>query len=497
MEMKDIANLQSQRGSKVIADSTKSNIKTLEEIEARCREHIENNAKQYRNKAANEKKEAIRSLVVEYVLQKKPLVEGFVTDANEPDTSRLIEKLVQDITDRGKLTSPLDDPSVSEIRLNGREIKIERSGKIYNLTDSDGNVVRFNNVEEQEVILKTLMGDKKLTPLDAIQSARTSEGYRIEAIHSSAVSPDPRDHSNDGYHVAVIRKFSENKPSLTDLVPNGTLTDDMAKLLKLCAIGDFTFWTVGPTGCGKTTMNNAIINCMTGASRMILIQNPSEIDARQRDPLTGRIVNDVVHLEATSVENPTKHDPTEENLMVACNRLSPDKISIGEIRRPQEFKLGYDIGLDGHPWNVTFHSFDTASALRRYMSQCLACSSGESPEMLLEVISSQVDLIITCKKLKDGSRKIIQISEVIDTNGEGTTPKYNDIYRFIPDRRNEYDANGNLTKITGKHVRVGKISDKLCEKLAMAGVREEHYEFFTRDLDQLYVETYKGEPINF
>lgn len=492
MELNDIVQMQNQRGSKESIRSTDTKTKNFDEVSAKCREYIEENSKRYKDKTPEGKKAVIKGLVVEYVMKYKPLVNGFILEGNEPDTNGLTDRLSNDITDRGKLTAPIEDPSVSEIRVNGREIKVERKGKIYDLTDTNGDVVRFDSIEEQEIVIKTLLGDVKLTPKDAIVSGRTIEGYRIEAVHSSAVSEDPRDNRNDGYHAFVLRKFSDDKPSLEDIVPWKTFSDDMARLLALMSIGNLTYWIVGATGSGKTTTSNAVLQKRENDSRMILIQNPSEMDARVRDSVTGRVTNDVLHLEARTIENPTVHDPTIENLMVACNRLSPEVISIGEIRRPQEFKLGYDIGLDGHPWNVTFHSSSTLRAIKRFMSQYMTASQGEPADLVMETLTEQVDFVVTQMKMRDGKRRVVQISEVLGVDPEvPTLPLYQDIYLFKPDRINEYDSEGKLKTITGKHVRVGKISDAMCEKLAMAGIPERMYKFLTEEPDGKE-ETYTG-----
>lgn len=493
MEIKDIANMQAQRGSKEAVKSSDINTKTIEETSTKCREFIEDNSRSYRDMTPDMKRSAIRSLVYEYVLKNKPLVKGFMLDNGEPDTNKLIERLTNDITDRGKLTAPIEDPEISEIRVNGREIKVESHGKIRDLLDTNGEVVRFDSPEEQEVVIKTLIGDAKLTPKDAILSARTVEGYRVEAIHKSAVSEDPRDNNNNGYHAFVLRKFDDYKPQLEDIiVKNKSFSDDMGRVLELAAVGNLTFWTVGATGSGKTTTNNAILQKRETNSRMILIQNPSEIDARVRDEITGRVVNDVLHLEARTVENPSPHDPTVENLMVACNRLSPEIISVGEIRRPSEFKLMYDIGLDGHPCNATFHSDSTVKALKRFLAEYLTASPGEPAELVLETLTEQVDLIITQMKLRDGKRKILQISEITGVSESNRLePTYNDLYVFEPSGINEYDDNGKLVEITGRHVRVGKISESMCNKLALAGVPRSKYEFLTTEPDGKE-ETYTG-----
>ena len=94
----------------------------------------------------------------------KPLVIGYIDDENRPDTLKLVDKLVEDITNYGILTSAIIDDSIFEIRGNGKEIKVEKDGRIQDLLDKDGNIVSFESPEQQEIIMRKLLGDVRLTP---------------------------------------------------------------------------------------------------------------------------------------------------------------------------------------------------------------------------------------------------------------------------------------------------------------------------------------------
>ena len=494
MTSKELLELQTQRGAKVSA-GVDTNLKSLEKVTNECRKAIEEASDKYKNLNIIDKKEAIKRIIVDYVMDNKPLVDGYRDGENKPDTLKLVNKLVEDITDYGILANAMADERVFEIRCNGKEIKVERDNRIQDLLDNDGNIVSFSSPEQQEIILRKLLGDVRLTPKDAIVNGSTIEGFRIAAVHSSALSADPSDPTAEKYHAFVLRKFHKHKMSLGQIVKQHTLSDNMARTLALCPAGGLTFFTVGPTASGKTTTNNAILMAVPPTTRTVLIQNPSEIDLRFKD-VSGRVYNDVLHLEATEKENPTPNDPTMQNLMDHTLRLSPSFVCFGEIRTNAEFKQAMKIMQAGHPINTTFHSESSAGAIKRFLTAYLAESGNEPSYLALSNIVDLVNIIIVQKIMRDGTRKIIQISEVIGIDEhDKDKPVLNDLYIFDIDREPEYDEAGNLVRINGTHKRVGKISSRTIRKFQLEGVAQSRYDFLLKDVDETEVETYTGKNI--
>lgn len=495
MTSKELLELQTQRGAKLAAGIDTS-VKTLERVTNECRKAIEEASDKYKNLKAAEKKEVIKQVIVDFVMNTKPLVKGYIDGENKPDTLKLVDKLIEDITDYGILASAMMDEKVFEIRCNGKEIKVEIEGKVQDLLDKDGKIVSFQSPEQQEIILRKLLGDVRLTPKDAIVNGSTIEGFRIAAIHSSALSPDTQDIAGDKYHAFVLRKFRKSKRDLGQIVRESqTLSDNMARTLALLPAGGLTFFTVGPTASGKTTTNNAILMSVPSTTRTVLIQNPSEIDLRKKDA-TGRVYNDVLHLEASEKENPTPNDPTMQNLMDHTLRLSPSFVCFGEIRTNQEFKQAMKIMQAGHPINTTFHAESSSGAIRRFLTAYLAESGNEPSHLALGNIVDLVNIIIVQKIMRDGTRKIIQISEVIgvDENDKDKV-KLNDLYIFDIDRDPEYDEAGNLVKINGTHKRVGKLSNRTIRKFQLEGVAKSRYDFLLEPINDAEVETYTGKNI--
>jgi pilus assembly protein CpaF len=495
MEAKDLLELQTQRGAKIAAGGD-TTTRTLEAVTNDCRKAIEEQSDKYRDLNPLDKKTVIKQIIIEFVMSTKPLVKGYIDGENKPDTLKIVDKLVEDITDYGILSQAMMDEDVFEIRCNGKELKVEIKGHVQDLTDKDGNIISFESPEQQEIIMRKLLGDVRLTPKDALVNGSTIEGFRIAAIHSSALSPDPQDPVAPKYHAFVLRKFKKVKMNLGDIVKFHTLSDNMARLLALCTAGGLTFFTVGPTASGKTTTNNAILQSVPATTRTVLIQNPSEIDLRFKDA-TGRVYNDVIHLEATEKEHPTPKDPTMMNIMDHTLRLSPTFVALGEIRSNGEFKQAMKILQAGHPLNTTFHAESSHGAIKRFQTAYLAESGNEPSHLALSTIVGLVNMIIVQKIMRDGTRRVIQITEVVGVDPNNREePLLNDLYLFDIDKDPEYDDAGNLIKINGTHRRVGRLSERTVRKFQLEGVAQSRYDFVIKDVDKTEVETYTGKDIN-
>lgn len=492
MDQRKLLELQTQRGAKTIGTDT--NVKTLEIVANECRKYIEDNSNKYRNLSGLEKREVIKQVIIDYIMDRRPLVRGYIDEENRPDTLKLVDKLVEDITNYGILTQAIIDDRYYELRLNGKEIKVEVEGRVRDLRDKDGNIISFDSPEQQEIVLRKLLGDVRLTPKDALVHARTIEGYRVAAIHSSAIGKDPDKPTEDSYHAAVIRKFKKSKLSLSEIVRFGTMSDGMARLLSLTTVGGLVFVTCGPTASGKTTTNNAMLKAIPPTVRVILIQNPSEIDLRMKDS-TGRVFNDVIHLEAKDYDNPRPSDPTMSNLMNHVLRLSPTLVCFGELRANEEFMLGMKIMQAGHPVNGTYHAEDSAGAIERFLTAYMA-ESGEGIETALSTLTRLMNIIVIQHIMDDGTRKILQITEVVGVDPDNPTRALlNDIYLFEPSGEAKYDEQGVVIDIPGVHKRVGKLSDKTVKKLKLKGINPSRYDFLVEDIKEGQVEMYTGDNI--
>ena len=414
-------------------------------------------------------KDKIKHEIMMWVQSTRPKASGM-------DTSTLIEKLNDAVCNYGILTQAMEDPDVFEIRCNGREMKVEKNGVVQDYVDAKGNRQFFTNVEEQDVVMKKLLGDVRLTPKDQLVSGRTVEGFRIAAVHSTAMSEDPDNPTADKYNAFVLRKFKKSKMTVDEIVEKGTMNAEMGALLKLLTKGGMTFLTVGPTASGKTTTNNAILKSVPPTTRTVLVQNPSEIDIRMKDQ-SGLVSNDCLHLEAHEAENPLATTATMKNVMDHVLRLSPTFVCFGEIRTDEEFQQAMKIMQAGHPINATYHAKTVEGAIWRFVVAYMSSSGNNNVSLALKQICSLVQIIIVQKILRDGTRKIIEIGEIVGSEGE--TPKINMLYKFEPDpKNNTYKPNGDVEHIAGKHVRLGNLSESTINVLKLEGVPYEEYQMF-------------------
>lgn len=464
MNSQDLMEL-SRRGSGALASQSQEDGRAIEVVVADLRVYLGSVSNRM------DSTDKIKHEIVNWVQNTRPVVSGY-TNAS------LIDRLTDDICNYGILTYAMQDPDVFEIRCNGRELKVEKKGRVQDYTDQNGKRLFFQTVEEQEVIMRKLLGDVRLSPKDQLVSGRTIEGYRIAANHYTAMSEDPDNPTAPKFCSFVLRKFQKSKMTVDDIVSKGTMTDEMGALLKLLTKGGLTFLTVGPTASGKTTTNNAILKSVPPTTRTVLVQNPSEIDIRHKDA-QGLVSNDVLHLEAHEAENPLSTTATMENVMNQVLRLSPTFVCFGEIRTDGEFQQAMKIMQAGHPINATYHAKTVEGAIWRFVVAYMSASGNNNVALALQQICSLVQIIIVQKILRDGTRKIIEIGEIVGSQGE--KPIINILYKYdTHPKENEYDEKGEVTKIAGEHVRISGLSDSTIEVLKLEGVPYDEYSIFEK-----------------
>ena len=380
--------------------------------------------------------------------------------------AELAADLTNEITNYGPITRYVKDDTIDEVRANGpKEIFLESGGKTLR---SDAT---FQNAEHMERIISKLIGISKvrLTPKSPMVNARTIEGYRVNATHAG-ISP----YNQPAF---VLRKFSKREIKPEDMVKTKSFSKNMYALLSLIPKADLSWMTVGPTGSGKTTLNELLVREINPMSRVITIENPSEMRLQRRNA-SGVVVNDVLQYECIADdEGTTSADPTMENLLINAMRQSPHWIGPGELRTPGEFATALRAAQTGHYFFTTIHAEGDEDAIIRFLTSYLMVS-GEPAELAMRNICSAVKFVIYQEKLADGKRKVTSISEV--TGSEGLRPVINQIYRFEINDVVEDAASRKVLEIVGRHKRVGMISPQIQQRMLKAGIRRERFEYFTR-----------------
>ncbi|MFC4102191.1 CpaF family protein [Paenibacillus xanthanilyticus] len=409
------------------------------------------------------KREMTKAYINEFVDSQKPSVDGYY------DLLQLKSALIDEITHYGPITRAMEDPAIDEIRANGPDqIFVETGGRSLAWDQ------HFTDREHMERIIAKLIGVSKvrLTPKIPMVNARTIEGYRVNATHAE-ISP---------YDMPafVIRKFNKKQITPRMFVENQSFTANMYKLLSLIPKADLSWITVGATGSGKTTLNEILVKEINPLSRIITIENPSEMRLQQREEGSehGRIRNDVLQYESVSEEDDSS-PATMENLLINAMRQSPHWIGPGELRTPGEFATALRAAQTGHYFFSTLHAEGDKEAIYRFLTAYLMVSN-EPAELALRNICSAVKFVIFQEKLADGTRKVTSISEVIGS--EGLNPIINQIYAFeVEDVIEEGDGSHKVARIVGKHKRVGKLSPKTQQLMLKAGIKKSRFELFTQD----------------
>ena len=160
-------------------------------------------------------------------------------------------------------------------------------------------------------------------------------------------------------------------------------------------------------------------------------------------------------------------------------RLSPTFVCFGEIRTDGEFQQAMKIMQAGHPINATYHAKTVEGAIWRFVVAYMSASGNNNVALALQQICSLVQIIIVQKILRDGTRKIIEIGEIVGSQGE--KPIINILYKYeTHPKENEYDEKGEVTKIAGEHVRISGLSDSTIEVLKLEGVPYDEYSIFEK-----------------
>lgn len=324
----------------------------------------------------------------------------------------------------------LKDPTVSEIMINGPfEIFIERKGLVYRVPNkfSDDESLMASMRAVAQSVGRIIDSDNPR--LDA----RLPDGSRIAVV----LPPMAK-----GGVTVAIRKFSEEKLGLKDLIAFGSLSPDGARFLDCCMYLGKNTIVSGGTGSGKTTMLNVLGGRMPKTQRLLVIEDAAELQIKAEH---------VVRFE-TRKANPDRgiKEITIRDLMESALRLRPDRIIVGEVRGAEAMDLlnAMSTGHDGSMGTVHANSPD--GACTRLETLCLMGETKVPAATIKKMVGDTIQLIVQCSRYHDGGRRTSHISEVlgIDVNGRYVVK---DIFRWVQTGK---EADG---KLTGEMVPTGYI----------------------------------------
>jgi pilus assembly protein CpaF len=323
------------------------------------------------------------------------------------ERQRLFEQIVAEILGFGPLETLLADESITEIMVNGaHKVYIERQGKIE----------KTNMVFESDEHLMRII-DRIVSPLgrridesSPYVDARLPDGSRVNAIIPPLALNGP---------TLTIRKFSKIPLTVDDLIRFGSVTPEAIEFLNACVVARINIIVSGGTGSGKTTFLNVLSGFIPNDERIITVENAAELQLRQEH---------VVTLESRPPNIEGKGEVTIRDLVVNCLRMRPDRIVVGECRSGEALDMlqAMNTGHDGSL--TTAHSNSPRDTLSRLETMCLMAGMDLPVRAIREQIASAVDLIVHEERMRDGSRKVVNITEV--QGMEGDVIVMSDIFSF-------------------------------------------------------------------
>ena len=304
---------------------------------------------------------------------------------------RMLEEITDEITGFGPLEQLLRDETVTEIMVNGpRQVFIEREGRIQ-LT----NVVFQNDDHVMRIIDRIIAPiGRRVDESSPMVDARLPDGSRVNAIIPplSLVGP-----------VITVRKFAVVPLTVEDLIRFGTATGEMFDFLRACVQARLNIFVSGGTGSGKTTTLNVISSFIPGDERIITIEDAAELQLRQEH---------VVTLEARAANIEGKGAVPIRELVRNALRMRPDRIIVGEVRSGEALDMLQAMNT-GHEGSMsTGHANSPRDMLARVETMVLMAGVDLPLRAIREQIASAVDLIVHQARMKDGSRRIVNITEV-------------------------------------------------------------------------------------
>lgn len=321
--------------------------------------------------------------------------------------TKLLEWVIADILGFGPLEPLLNDPTITEVMVNGpNNIYIERYGRI------EKTAVVFENDAHLMRIIDRIVSPlgRRVDESSPMVDARLPNGYRVNAT----IAPLALDGS-----LLTIRKFAQTPYTAQDLIANGSMTTQLVAFLKACVQARINIIVSGGTGSGKTTLLNVLSAFIPSWERVITIEDTAELQLKQEH---------VLRLEKRPPNVEGKGEVTIRQLVINALRMRPDRIVVGEARGGEALDMlqAMNTGHDGSM--TTIHSNSPRDTLRRVETMVLMAGMDLPLRAIREQVSSAVDLIVHIERMRDGTRKVTQVSEV--QGMEGDTILMQDIFVF-------------------------------------------------------------------
>jgi pilus assembly protein CpaF len=376
----------------------------------------------------------------------RPLVRDYIRQNNLAINAKELDKLIADIGDEmlglGPIESLLDDDTIADILIVGpNKVYIERFGQIEE--------VRFKDEDHLMRIINKIVASvgRRVDESSPLVDARLADGSRVNvAVRPVAV---------DGPQVS-IRKFSKKPFRLERLVENNALADGMAQVLAAAVEGKISLVVSGGTGSGKTTLLNALSAYIPFNERLVTIEDAAELQLQQPH---------VVRMETRPPTIDGRNEILQRDLVKNALRMRPDRIIVGEVRGGEAFDMLQAMNTGHEGSMTTIHANNSRDALARMEQMVGMAGMPMSQTSIRAQIASAIQLIVQLTRLRDGSRRIVSISEI--TGMEGDVIQQSEIMKFnrlgVDDDgtiRGEFRATGTRPRFLSELTSMGLAVDK-------------------------------------
>ena len=367
-------------------------------------------------------------------------VNRFGSDLPRPDRMRVAQEIFNEVAGLGPLEDLMADPGISEIMVNGpKQIYVERKGRL------ELSTVTFENDAHVMKIIDRIVSrvGRRCDEANPMVDARLADGSRVNAVIPPVALNGP---------TLTIRRFNSTPLKASDLVQWNSMSYAMASFLEACIKGRCNVIVAGGTGSGKTTLLNVLSGFVPETERIVTIEDAAELQLIQ---------DHVVTLESRPANIEGAGAITIRDLVRNALRMRPDRIIVGEVRSGETLDMLQAMNT-GHEGSMTTVHANTPRDVISRLETMVLMSGMELPvKAIRDQISSAIDLIVQQARFRDGSRKIVSISEVVGM--EGDTITLQDIFVFRP------EGVDNQGKIRGRHAATG-IRPKILDKLTDNGI---------------------------
>lgn len=357
--------------------------------------------------------EEIRDTIAELVAEESRKQYMTLTEKRE-----VIEGVFNSMRGLDVLQPLVDDPTVTEIMINGpHHVFIEQSGRLFRKDVSFGTNEKLENV----ILNIVSRVNRTVNEANPIVDARLLDGSRVNVVLPPIALDGP---------TVTIRKFPENPMTVQKLIAYGSITPEVAELLERMVKAKYNIFISGGTGSGKTTFLNALSNFIPRDERVITIEDSAELQIKG--------VDNLVRLETRNANMEGKGEVTIRDLIRSSLRMRPERIVVGEVRGAEALDMLQAMNT-GHDGSLsTGHSNSTRDMLSRL--ETMVVSGNNIPiEAIRQQIASAIDVIIQLSRLRDKSRRTIEITEV--AGYENGAIRLNPLYRFV---EHGEDKNGRI-----------------------------------------------------